>query len=132
MTVKHRPFHEAIVHAIKTYCVGTEGDEIILIFMEMIKRTTIPEGHDEIIAAIDKYFSNRAGVYVQEIYEVKDCILHQKQLRQKEKFGTPEEKALRAAQKEVARFFTVNSYSDRKQLAKDLHHFACEIETGQL
>lgn len=73
---KH-PFHETIVEAIGR-CGSPSTGEILRLF-QLIKKTKIPKGHDEIIAAIDKFFDfPGSGKWAHEIMEVKESVLSQK------------------------------------------------------
>lgn len=73
-----RPFHKTIVDAIQ-WCPGPSNGEIFGLFA-LIRDTTIPEGHDEIIAAIDNYFDFPGSAkYSREIRRVKESILRQKE-----------------------------------------------------
>jgi len=73
-----RPFHETVVEAIQR-CSSPSSGEILRLF-QLIKETKIPKGHDEIIAAIDKFFDfPGAGKWAREIREVKEAVLGQKQ-----------------------------------------------------
>ena len=75
--VSVRPFHESIVDAIRR-CPSPSSGEILRL-LQFIKETTIPKGHDEIIAAIDHYFDFvGAGKWAREIREVKEHLLDQK------------------------------------------------------
>ena len=70
-----RPFHETIVEAIQRCASGSE----IMSLAQLIEATTIPKGHDEIIAAIDKFFDfSGANRWTRQILEVKKSILKQK------------------------------------------------------
>lgn len=72
-----RPFHEAIVEAIRR-CPDPLNTEIWAL-LQLIKETKIPAGHDEIIAAIDWYFNPSAtNPWKSIIHEVKESILAQK------------------------------------------------------
>lgn len=76
--IRTRPFHETIVEAIRR-CPCPSSAEILRLF-QLIKETRIPKGHDEIIAAIDKYFDfPGAGKWAREIRVVKEAIIEQKQ-----------------------------------------------------
>lgn len=84
--VTTRPFHETIVDAIQR-CPGPSSREFLLLF-QLIKDTKIPKGHDEIIAAIDKFFDfPGAGKWTRDIREVKESILEQKQASAKKTEG---------------------------------------------
>jgi len=75
---KLRPFHETIVDAIRR-CSSPSTGEIIRLFA-LIEQTEIPEGHDEIIAAIDEFFGFSGGEkWAYDIRRVKESILAQKE-----------------------------------------------------
>lgn len=74
-----RPFHETIVDAIRR-CCSTE--EMLLCWFPLIKETTIPAGHDAIIAAIEAFFNfSGASKYGRDIAEVLKSIYGQKYAR---------------------------------------------------
>ncbi len=73
-----RPVHETIVEAIRRCNPSPSSGEILHLF-QLIKDTTIPKGHDEIIAAINEYFRFPGGEkWAREIREVRESILEQK------------------------------------------------------
>ena len=87
-----RPFHETIVMAIQRSRIN----EIFCLF-DLIKETKVPQGHDEIIAAIDQYFNSDLnflykGKYALDIREVKESLLAQKRETEKEAVDKKKEK----------------------------------------
>jgi hypothetical protein len=80
MTATLQPFHKTIVQMIdRGYSV-----ERTLFIMSMLHETAIPEGHDEIIAALDHYFDFPGAVkYARDIREVKESLLAQKEAASK-------------------------------------------------
>ena len=81
-----RPFHDTIVYAIQR-CPHPSSGEILRLF-QIIKDTKIPNGHDEIIAAINKFFDFPGSwKWAREIREVKESLFGQKQANAKKAEG---------------------------------------------
>jgi len=101
-----RPFHETIVEAIGR-CPSPSNGEILHLF-QLIKDTKIPKGHDEIIAAIDKFFDfPGAGKWAREIREVKESVLGQKQASAKKSEGEKKSVNLDELQQEVEKLLAL-------------------------
>ncbi len=73
-----KPFHETIITAIRN-CHPSPSDGAIFNLLNLVRETMIPKGHDEIIAAIDKYFDfPGSDKYARDIRLVKESLLAQK------------------------------------------------------
>lgn len=71
-----KPFHKTIIEAIRQSTLTT--NEIFHLF-DLIKKTTIPENHDAIMAAIDHYFDFPGSQkFARDIRLVKENLLEQK------------------------------------------------------
>lgn len=80
-----RPFHETIVVMIGK-CNPSPSQGEILLLMQLITITKIPHGHNEIIAAIDKYFDfPGASKFAKVIRLTKESLEAQKTAAKKEK-----------------------------------------------
>jgi hypothetical protein len=78
-----KPFHETIIQSIRR-CNPSPSSPEIHHLLQLIKETKIPNGHDEIIAAIDNYFDFAgAAKWARDILEVKKSILEQKRVAKK-------------------------------------------------
>ena len=78
-----RPFHETIIGAIRRCpCLGSGSGEIMRL-IQLIQETTIPEGHLEIIVAIDEYFDSNAEALGVLRRWVTEGLLAQKQANTK-------------------------------------------------
>ncbi|HOX61002.1 MAG TPA: hypothetical protein PLV72_03280 [Candidatus Magasanikbacteria bacterium] len=80
--IKTLPFHESVAKMLRE-C--TTVDRFYVLY-DLIMHTTIPKGHDEIIAAIDECFQNLAkdtpmhiDAWKEFVREMKDDILTRKQ-----------------------------------------------------
>lgn len=75
-----RHFEETIIEAISWCPDGASSGEIIRL-MGLIRITVIPEGHDKIIKAIDKYFDfPGSDKWAREIRIVKESLLEKKRI----------------------------------------------------
>jgi|SRR3989344_7646746 len=74
--IKVRPFHETIIDALDNSYANGMGD-----LVELIKMTTIPNSHSEIIAAIDKKWGHVSPPHkwAGEIAKLKASVLIQEQ-----------------------------------------------------
>lgn len=78
-----RPFHETIVEMIERSRGWTDNASQDL--LKLIKNTSIPKGHEEIISAIDRVFCFKGGAkWRREIEQVKKTILRQNKPKSKE------------------------------------------------
>lgn len=109
--VKTRPFHETIIEAIGR-CPSPRSNQIFNL-LELIKETTIPKGHDEIIAAIEEYFNipNRQA-FARDIREVKENLLARKRASEEKLANQEKGVNLDELQQEVERI--LNLLKDRQ------------------
>ncbi|MFH0779629.1 MAG: hypothetical protein V1928_02095 [Parcubacteria group bacterium] len=90
-----KPFHETIVDAISG-CSRVTAEPMLFLF-ELIKMTTIPTGHDKIIAAIDKFFDFPVDAeYAHGIKSVKENLLAQKQAAETKKNDSFDAESIKA------------------------------------
>ncbi len=78
MGKSRKPFHEALVDAINYVSESTDMSEIAVL-AQLIKRTKIPAGHDEILAAWNRLCNKFGyGVGSPDIIDVRAALEEQK------------------------------------------------------
>lgn len=75
-SISFRPFHETVIDALRR--CGSPSASNTLNILGLILETEIREGHDDILAAIERYVKFPGGAWAEEVHQVKESLLIQK------------------------------------------------------